>query len=122
MKTSGVNTPETIFSYLSNIFNVKTSQQILCQAKKGFLYCLPLLESLLQKLSLLLKHVRRKLSCFSTKSSTRRFRSHCSWDREASGSSEAIARQFARRYLSAVSANFFEYQVLVKPWNIPDKL
>ena len=31
---------------------------------------------------------------------------------EAPGSFEAVARHFARRYLSAVLANLFEYQVL----------
>ena len=39
--------------------------------------------------------------------STKKFRSHCSRDWEVPGSSEAIARQIARRNLAAASANFF---------------
>ena len=74
-----------------------------------------LLLHLLQKLNLLMKHVGRKLSCFSDMSSTRKSRSHCSRDRETQGSSEAAARYIASRYLSAVSPNFFKYQVLATP-------
>ena len=62
-----------------------------------------------------MKHVGRKLSCFSDMSSTRKSRSHCSRDRETPGSSEAAARYIASRYLSAVSPNFFKYQVLAIP-------
>ena len=42
-------------------------------------------------------------------SGTGKFRSHCSRDWEAPGSSKPIAHQFARRYLSAASSNFFDY-------------
>ena len=62
-----------------------------------------------------MKHVGRKLSCFSDMSSTRKSRSHCSRDRETPGSSEAAARYIASRYLFAVSPNFFKYQVLAIP-------
>ena len=77
--------------------------------------CLHLLIHLLQNLNLLLKHVGRKLSCCSNTSSTGKFRSHCSWDREERGSSKAIACHFARRYFSAASSNFFEHRVLAIP-------
>ena len=74
------------------------------------------LSHILQKLDLLLKLVGRKLSCYSKTSSTGKFRSRCSRDREARRSSKAIGCQFARIYLSAVSANFFESRILVMPW------
>ena len=43
-----------------------------------------------------------------------KFKSHYSQDLEALGNLEAVACQFVRSYLSAASANFFDYQVLVK--------
>ena len=58
---------------------------------------------------------REKLSCYSKISSTGKFRTHCSRDLEAPRRSEVIACQFACIYLSAASANFFEYQVLIMP-------
>ena len=75
------------------------------------LWYLPLLLYVLQKLNLLLKQGRRK--CCSKTSSTGKFRSSCSRDWEALGSSEAIAHQFTLKYLYAASANFSEYRVLV---------
>ena len=101
------------YMFWSYIFNVKTPPKIPFLAKNWFEQ---LLLSLLQKLNLLLKHVGRKRLCCSTTSSTWQFRSHCSQDQEAPESSKAIAFQFARRYLSAASAYFFDYRVLVMPW------
>ena len=112
MHASGVDTPEDIAQcYLSNIFNVTTlPKKVLVMPKKAFLGYLPLFLHLLQKKNLLLKHVERK--CWSETSSTRKFRSHCSCGVPLE-SSKSIACQFACRYLSAASANFFELQVFV---------
>ena len=95
-------------SYLRYILNVRTSPKMSLSVKQIFFGFLDLLIHLLQKLNLLLKHVVRKLSCCSDKSSTGKFRGHCSQDQETPISSEAIACQFVCIYLSAVSANLFE--------------
>ena len=101
--------------YFSYIKKNKTITKSVTVKQIRFLGCFHLLLHLLQKLNLLMKHVGRKLSCFSDMSSTRKSRSHCSRDRETPGSSEAAARYIASRYLSAVSPNFFKYQVLAMP-------
>ena len=57
---------------------------------KKKLFNLPLLLHFLQKLDLLLKLFGRKLSCYSKTSSTGKFRSRCSRDREARRSSKPL--------------------------------
>ena len=109
MQISQTNTPAT--PAISVTFKNKTITKSVTVKQIRFLGCFHLLLHLLQKLNLLMKHVGRKLSCFSDRSSTRKSRSHCSRDRETPGSSEAAARYIASRYLSAVSPNFFKYQV-----------
>ena len=60
MQTSGVNTPERNFDYLSNICNVKTTPKYsLNGTKLGFYWLLPLWYFLVQKFRLLLKHVEK---------------------------------------------------------------
>lgn len=113
MQISQTNTPAT--PAISVTLKNKTITKSVTVKQIRFLGCFHLLLHLLQKLNLLMKHVGRKLSCFSDMSSTRKSRSHCSRDRETPGSSEAAARYIASRYLSAVSPNFFKYQVLAIP-------
>ena len=42
---------------------------------------------------------------------TGKFRSHCSWEWEEPGILEAISCNFARRYLTSASSNFFMYVI-----------
>ena len=50
----------------------------------------------LQQLNLLLKHLGRKLLFCCDTSKTGKLRSHCSWHREAPGSSKAIAHRLGK--------------------------
>ena len=93
-----------LFSY---ILNIKTWPKPTLSSKKWFFWCL----HLIQKLGLLLKQVKKfwevQKSLLTRTRRTGKFRSQCSQEREEPGSSEAISCQFANRYLSSASSNFF---------------
>ena len=90
MRTSGVDTPE-----------------ICCL---GFL---PFLLFLLQKLKLLLKHVGRKLACCCKTSSSGKFRSHCSRDREAPGILNILIQDVEKPLLVSLQAYICLLRLLI---------